>query len=502
MDFLRALIDPGFMPHGHCYLWRPEMVWLQVVSNLIIGLSYLSISLTLLALTRRLRGIPFSKAYLAFGLFIVSCGFTHLMDVVTVWRGAYWVDGAIRAFTALASAATAVWLFPLFPQVVRFGEIVRAEQEESRAALHDELARSHSLQRAVAAKEQQFRELIDNLPELAWSAAPDGAIEFYNRPWYEYTGTTFEEMKGWGWKSVQHPSMLDAVTERWQRSLATQEAFEMEFPIRRANGEYRWFLTRVRPLRDEDGKVVRWIGTNTDIDDQRRARAALKESVQQRDEFLSIAAHELRTPLTALSLQIELAQRALAQGGDGAVMGKRLGAAAGQTQRMTALIEELLDLSRITAGRFAIERGEVDLAALVRDAVAARAHQAEAVGSPITVTAPDACVGRFDATRLEQVLTNLLENAIKYGNKKPIAVTVTAAERVTIEIADQGLGIAAEDRERIFERFERGVSSRNYGGLGLGLFITREIVLAHRGTIEVTSQLGAGSVFRVTLPWT
>lgn len=143
--------------------------------------------------------------------------------------------------------------------------------------LEQELAAANARLAARAeTSELQFRELIDNLPELAWTARPDGFIDFYNRRWYEYTGTTYEVMQGWGWRDVHDPEMLPKVTERWQHSLATGEPFEMEFPLRGADGVFRWFLTRVVPLRDQHGEIVRWFGSNANIDELRRALARLR----------------------------------------------------------------------------------------------------------------------------------------------------------------------------------------------------------------------------------
>ena len=500
MDFFRALLDPAFMPHGHCYLWRPEMVWLQVVSNLLIGLAYVSISTTLFLLARRMRPLPFHRAYLAFGLFIVSCGATHFMDVLTVWRGMYWLDGAIRAFTAAASVATAIWLFPLFPQVVRFGRLIAAEREMSRTALEAELLRTMELQSTVATREMQMRELVDNLPELAWWARPDGHIEFYNRRWYEYTGTTSTEMQGWGWKTVHHPDHLEAVSARWQTSLSTGESFEMEFPLKAVDGTFRWFLTRVRPLRAADGSIDRWVGTNTDIDDRKRALVDLERSVQLRDEFLAVASHELRTPLAALVLQLQIAQRALLRGDDTPKVKMRLDAAEGQQRRLAVLVEEMLDVSRISLGKLTLQREYVDIVSLVTRVITSLQERVQRTGSVLTVTAPVTSTGLWDAARLEQVLTNLVTNALAFGAGKPITITVSDGASVRVDIRDEGIGIAEHDVERIFEKFERAVSVRNYGGLGVGLYLSREILTAHGGSIEVRSELGKGTTFSISVP--
>lgn len=142
----------------------------------------------------------------------------------------------------------------------------------ARRALEQSLAEAARLSLERQEADALFRTLVDNIPELAWSALPDGYIDFYNHRWYAYTGTTFEQMEGWGWKAVHDPGMLDEVTSRWTRSLANGERFEMEFPLRGADGVLRWFLTRVEPLRDARGRIVRWFGTNTNIHEQRESR--------------------------------------------------------------------------------------------------------------------------------------------------------------------------------------------------------------------------------------
>ena len=366
-------------------------------------------------------------------------------------------------------------------------------------------------EKAIRESERQFHDLIDNLPELAWSAQPDGHIDFYNRRWYEYTGTTFEQMEGWGWKSVHDPQMLGQVVEKWTRSVTTGESFEMEFPLRGADGVFRWFLTRVCALRGPSGRIVRWFGTNANVDERRKASAEredllgkLQRALEIRDEFLSIASHELRTPLTALQLQIQGTSHLLQKtdGNDTAKLLRKLETANRQTERLTRMVDGLLEVSRNSLGRLSLDLEDVDLVSVVREVLEHHEILAHAAGCMLSLDAEAPVVGRWDRLRLEQVATNLLSNAIKYGPGRPIDISVrVGGDFAVFTVQDRGMGIRAEDLARVFGKFERAVPSRHYGGWGLGLYITREIAEALGGQIDVTSAIGQGSTFKITLPF-
>jgi signal transduction histidine kinase len=234
-----------------------------------------------------------------------------------------------------------------------------------------------------------------------------------------------------------------------------------------------------------------------------RLVADLRAAVSARDDFLSVASHELRTPLTTLRLVTTTLSRRLARSHteSGSDLSRQIAVIDRQVGRLETLTAALLDVSRITSGRLALHLEPVDLVALVDEIVNRfRADQSE--GAPIVeFHAPVAVIGQWDPSRIDQVASNLIANAISYGTGKPVQVSVDAAgDAGRIIVRDEGIGIAADQKMRIFERFERAVPSSNYSGLGLGLWIARQIVDAHGGTIDVDSEPGRGSTFTVTLP--
>ncbi|KYF88776.1 hypothetical protein BE17_38275 [Sorangium cellulosum] len=235
--------------------------------------------------------------------------------------------------------------------------------------------------------------------------------------------------------------------------------------------------------------------------EERRSRAAAEEATRLRDEFLLVASHELRTPLTSLQLSIQSLEQRLSRGMDAGRVRSAVALSSRQIKRLATLIDMLLDVSRIQAGRLELNRAPVDLRELVTEIVAHLGDQLAQSGSTLAVRVEQPVIGWWDPYRLEQVVTNLLTNAIKFGEHAPIEIAITGEDRVArLSVADHGIGIPAEVQAHLFERFRRGVSSRHYGGLGLGLYIARTIVEAHGGRICLSSEVGRGSTFCVELP--
>lgn len=230
-----------------------------------------------------------------------------------------------------------------------------------------------------------------------------------------------------------------------------------------------------------------------------------QKEIQARDQFLAIASHELKTPVTSMLLQVQTAIHniknvSLANFSVASLL-KMLEGTEQQSKRLSRMVNDLLNLSLITTGKLDLQPEEVDLSSIVTDVAERFSERLKKEHTPLSVHAPKAVKGMWDKVRVEQAVVNLISNAVKYGNNKPIEITVSqSGHKAKLAVADQGIGISPDHQKRIFERFERAVSSRDYQGLGVGLYITNQIVKAHNGRISITSKQGKGTTFLVELP--
>ena len=378
----------------------------------------------------------------------------------------------------------------------------------------------------LRAQEARFRTLVNAIPQLAWMTDRTGARYWFNDRWYDYTGTSFEEVRGWGWQKAHHPDHLQRVLESMRHSFDAGAPWEDTYPLRGKDGTYRWFLSRALPIRGEDGSITNWLGTNTDITEQKNAEAereralALEQQVRSeaeratraRDEVMAIVAHDLRNPMNTILTSATIIGDSLEQGAKKSVdisnpalladLKTCVEAIQSSVKTMDRLICDLLDVSRMEAGSFSIQRSHVDIGALLEENLKLCESQARAKKIKVSSEIPSGLPPvSGDRNRLDQVLSNLLGNAFKFtpegGRVVVRARKIDASVEITVE--DSGPGIPAADLPRIFDRYWRG-DRASRDGAGLGLAICKGIVDAHGGKIWVESAPGGGTTFWFTVP--
>lgn len=341
--------------------------------------------------------------------------------------------------------------------------------------------------------EQRFRILAESIPQMVWTARSDGTLDYCNQRWVDYTGLTLSKSFGTGWLQMIHRSDLFRGMRKWKDCLSNGNPYESEFRIRNGKtGKFRWHLVRALPIADKNNKVVKWFGTCTDIEEQ-------KQNVQVKDDFIGIASHELKTPLTSLKAYIQLVERTLKDEANETVKGY-LAKTNTHVNRVNALISDLLDISRIQSGKLQFKMTWFNINNLVTETVdsiqqACQTHRIIKIGN--------ADLEYFgDRQRLEQVICNYLNNAIKYSPKAEEIEIETRIEekKITIAFRDNGIGIAPDKLEKIFDRYYRINEASKAVGLGIGLYISKEIIRKHNGRTWAESQEGKGTTFFIELP--
>lgn len=373
-----------------------------------------------------------------------------------------------------------------------------------------DLTERKQAEKALREIEQQFRTLADTIPQLAWMAEPDGRVFWYNQRWYDYAGVAFEEMKDEGWQAVLDPDELPRVLAKFRAAIASGEDWEDTFSLRRRDGEMRWHLSRMLPVRDDQGKIVRWFGTNTDVSDQieaanelRKLAANLSEADHRKDVFLATLAHELRNPLAPIRNALSVLKQ---NEENPEAFDETCEMLERQVQQMVRLIDDLLDLSRISRNRIDLRKEDVVLSEVVEHAVETCRPVIDEAEHTLTVNLQAEPIHlQADKVRLAQVFMNLLNNSAKYterGGRIELTARVEGNE-VVVGVTDDGIGIPAGMLAHVFDMFTQIDPSidRAQGGLGIGLTLVKRLVEMHGGTIEARSAgSGHGSTFIVRLP--
>jgi two-component system phosphate regulon sensor histidine kinase PhoR len=341
---------------------------------------------------------------------------------------------------------------------------------------------------------EHFKHLANNIPQITWTNLPDGQVNYYNQQWYSYTGLSNEETVQNGWEKVIHPDDLRNTLDKYLAALKSGEVFEAENRYRRSeDSAYRWHLSRAVPLRNEDGEIVFWAGTATDIEDQ-------KKEMERKDEFISIASHELRTPLTSVKGYLQLILSYKKE--ESPAMVKQYASKANiAINKLQHLINDLLDVSKIQAGRLEYAFSAVNLSDVIKTCIENASHIYP--DNKFTFEDENDFLVFGNAERLEQVVMNLVSNAVKYSqqNKNVAIKTGKHFNYARVSVTDYGIGLSDEEKERVFERFYRVEDKAHMSsGLGMGLYISAEIIRNHKGEISVESELGKGATFYFDLP--
>jgi len=413
-------------------------------------------------------------------------------------------------------------LATLFP-LARSGQ---GEEEQGVGIILTDITRRRRAEDRLRRSEARFRTLANSLPQLAWQTDADGQIEWYNRRWYDFTGTGFEEMKGSGWVSMHHPDHLERVQQRFRAAIESGEPWEDFFPLRGADGQYRWFLSRAVPIRDEPdengtpGPITGWFGTNTDATDLREAqeeatlaREAAEDANRAKSQFIANMSHELRTPLSAVIGYSEMLEEEAGDLEGGEALTKDLQKIGANARHLLSLINDVLDLSKIEAGRMETHAEDFGIETLVSETVSTVQALMAAKENTLEVQLPEELRGEAgrmhsDQVKLRQCLINLLSNASKFTEKGRVTLSAETGRdamgrrEVAFRVADTGIGMTPEQLSRLFTRFTQADSSttRRFGGTGLGLSITKAFCTLLGGDIAVESKEGEGTTFTIRVP--
>lgn len=370
------------------------------------------------------------------------------------------------------------------------------DAHRSLAALNNELEERVAVRtRELLASRERFKFLADNIPIIVWTANPNGEYDYFNRKWYSYSALPNEEDLYKAFEKVIHPDDLIETLDAWNKSVTTGVEYNGEYRLLRASDNiYRWHSVNSFPLKNEEGAIIKWFGVCSDVEEQ-------KATMARKDEFISLVSHELKTPVTILKAFIQVLILTLKENGNDPAL-DFTSKMDKQINRLSDLIHDLLDATKVNAGELVYEEKRFDFNELASETidqlqVTTKTHRIE---KDLSATA----YVYGDKNRLGQVISNLVINAIKYSptGNKVIVSTSSGDDHITLAVRDFGIGIPPGQQSKLFNRFFRAseAKSNTFPGLGLGLYISSEIVKRHSGVLDFISEEGKGSTFRIKLP--
>ena len=364
-----------------------------------------------------------------------------------------------------------------------------------------EITHEVEIEDSLRETEVRFKLLADSMPQIVWTATPEGHVDFYNLRWYEFTGfepgTTGNEK----WAEIVHPDDIDKLMDVWSKALITGKPYKNEFRVKEAaTGEYRWWLSRARPVKDSQGNIIKWYGSNTDVDEMRSLAENLLHEKVLRENFVSALTHDLRTPLTAAKLNAHLLARNIKDPDKSQILSKKI---MDSMERADSMIQDLLDVNKISAGgKLPLTLSVCDVSNLTKKCVDDLNHL---YGDRFILKSDHELKGCIDENAFRRVLENLASNAIKYGDgKRNISIQLLKIENgFELKVHNFGKPIPEPLQKKIFNPFER-VHEEKKGspkGWGIGLSLVEGIAHAHGGKASVSSNETEGTTFTVQFFW-
>jgi PAS domain S-box-containing protein len=504
-----------FIPHGHCYLWKPELVGLHIVSDALTALAYYSIPLMLIYFVQKRRDVPFNWIFLLFGAFIIACGTGHVMDIWTLWHPTYWLSGFVKAVTAVVSLYTASTLVPLVPKVLALPS--PAQLEAANQALQEEIRERLEVEQALSKSETLYRAIVEDQTELICRYLPDTTLTFVNGAYCRFFGKNRDELLG--------RSFLPLIPEQEREQVTTLIksllVLTPDRPVTTSehgvilNGEIRWYQWSDRAIFDQQGNIIEFQCVGRDITEHKQAEELKAENLaleaakhyaesanRAKSQFLANMTHELRTPLNSILGFTQLLSRDLTLT---ASQQQQFGIITRSGEHLLALINDVLEMSKIEAGKTQLNPTSFDLYHLIGSLEEMLQLKAQSKGLQLIFElTPD--VPQYmqtDESKLRQVLINLLGNAIKFTEAGTVTLRVrsvmgngeeTTNYQLHFEVEDTGPGIAPDELETLFDAFVQTETGRkSQEGTGLGLAISHKFVELMGGEVTVRSTLDQGT---------